>query len=49
MDQKNELTEQEKLVFILDKLEKSSPNPKRKARLKEIQKKVLIKIQEKSH
>ena len=49
MDQQNKLTEQEKLVFILDKLEKSSTNSKRKERLKVIKQKVLIKMQEKSH
>ena len=49
MNPKNKLTEQEKLIFILDKLEKSSPNFNRKERLKEIKQKVLLKMQEKSH
>ena len=47
MNLKNKLTEQEKLIFALDKLEKLSKNSERKERLKEIKQKLVM--QEKSH
>ena len=42
MDPKNKLTEREKLIFALDKLEKLLKNFERKERLKEIKQKLVI-------